>query len=141
VHQGDYVLKLTEGLAKPEETAALYVTTPKLVDAFDRALGLVGDALRSGQSKATYLHGSFGSGKSHFMAMLSLLLQGHEAAWRVADFHPLRPKHPFAGKQKLLELHFHMIVADSLESKLFLNYIEYVQQQHPEAALPGLFAD
>ena len=71
VHQGDYVLKLTEGLQNPEETAGLYVTTPKLVDAFDRALGLVGDALRSGQSKASYLHGSFGSGKSHFMAMLS----------------------------------------------------------------------
>ena len=141
VHQGDYVLKLTEGLQKPEETAGLYVTTPKLVDAFDQALGLVGDALRTGQSKASYLHGSFGSGKSHFMAMLSLLLQGHEAAWRIGDFHPLREKHPFAGKQKLLELHFHMIGAENLESKLFSTYIAHVQQNHPDSALPGLFSD
>ena len=141
VHQGDYVLKLTEGLQNPEETAGLYVTTPKLIDAFDRALGLVGDALKSGQSKATYLHGSFGSGKSHFMAMLSLLLQGHEAAWRQGDFHPLREKYPFAGKKKLLELHFHMIGAETLESKLFGTYIAHVQAQHPDAALPGLFAD
>lgn len=141
VHQGDYVLKLTEGLARPEETASLYVATPKLVDAFDRALGLIGDALRSGQSKATYLHGSFGSGKSHFMAMLSLLLAGHEAAWRIPEMHPLRDKHAFAGKQKLLELHCHMIGAETFESKLFATYVDTVQEHHPDATLPGLFAD
>jgi hypothetical protein len=141
VHQGDYVLKLTEGLAHPEETASLYVATPKLVDAFDRALGLIGDALKSGQSKASYLHGSFGSGKSHFMAMLSLLLAGHEAAWRLPEFHALRDKHAFAGRRKLLELHCHMIGAESLESKLFSTYIAHVEAEHPEATLPGLFAD
>lgn len=114
VHQGDFVLKLTEGLSHPEETAAQYVATPALVDAFDRALGLIGDALSSGHSKATYLHGSFGSGKSHFMAVLSLLLSGHEAAWRIPELHGLREKYAYAGKQRLLELHFHMIGAETL---------------------------
>ena len=47
--------------------------TPQLADAFDRALGLIEGALASGSSKAAYLHGSFGSGKSHFMAVLHLL--------------------------------------------------------------------
>lgn len=141
VHQGDFVLKLTEGLQRPDETAADYVATPALVDAFDRSLGLISDALKSGQSKATYLHGSFGSGKSHFMAMLSLLLQGHEGAWRISELHSLREKYPYAGKERLLELHCHMIGVGSLEERLFPTYIAAIEKAHPDAALPGLFAD
>jgi hypothetical protein len=141
VHQGDFVLKLTEGLQNPEETASLYVATPALVDAFDQALGLIGDALNSGRSKATYLHGSFGSGKSHFMAMLSLLLAGHPAAWRLPELHELRETHPFAGKHRLLELHCHMIGAETLEARLFSAYFAHLEKHHPEAPLPGLFAD
>ena len=140
-HQGAFVVKLTEGLQRPEQTAAEYVVTPGLVDAFDQSLGLIGRALHTGKSMATYLHGSFGSGKSHFMAILSLLLQGHEAAWRIAELHGLREKHAFAGKEKLLELHFHMIGARSLEEKLFSTYVDYVESQHPDEPLPGLFAD
>ena len=67
VRKGDFVLKLTEGVVDPEKTAGDFGATPPLVDAFDRALGLVGSALRDGKSQAAYLHGSFGSGKSHFM--------------------------------------------------------------------------
>ena len=37
-------------------------------------------AVQSKTSKATYLHGSFGSGKSHFMAVLHLILQGNPTA-------------------------------------------------------------
>jgi len=39
------------------------VGTPALRDAFDRALGLVGSAMRDQSSQAVYLHGVFGSGK------------------------------------------------------------------------------
>jgi predicted ATPase len=77
----DYVLQLTSGIEHPEQTPGLYVVTPGLADAFDRALTLVGRAILDGRSQAAYLHGSFGSGKSHFMAMLSLMLSGQEAAW------------------------------------------------------------
>jgi predicted ATPase len=37
---------------------------------------------RARQSVGTYLHGSFGSGKSHFMAVLSLILGGHRRRGR-----------------------------------------------------------
>jgi predicted ATPase len=36
--------------------------------------------VQTGGSKAAYLHGSFGSGKSHFMAVLNLLLAGNTQA-------------------------------------------------------------
>jgi chromosomal replication initiation ATPase DnaA len=67
IRKGDFVLALSEGLERPERTADSYVVTPALRDAFDTALDIVGNALEQGRSRAAYLHGSFGSGKSHFM--------------------------------------------------------------------------
>ncbi|HPA52709.1 MAG TPA: DUF6079 family protein, partial [Thermoanaerobaculia bacterium] len=78
VHQGDFVLKLTDGVERPKETLGSYVVTPQLREAFDAALSLVGSAVKEKTSKAALLHGSFGSGKSHFMAVLYQLLK-HDA--------------------------------------------------------------
>ncbi len=141
IRKGDFVLKLAEGVANPRETAQSYVVTPGLVRAFDQALGLVGGALRDGRSQAAYLHGSFGSGKSHFMAMLSLLLAGNEDAWRLPELHDLRGKHGFVGTKQLLELQFHMIGQQSIEGAIFAGYLAHVKAKHPGAPLPGLFAD
>lgn len=141
IRKGDFVHKLTEGVDAPAETARTYVVTPGLADAFDRALRLVGSALRDGHSQAAYLHGSFGSGKSHFMALLSLLLRGNEEAWRVAELHALRDKHDFVGKRRLLELHFHMVGQESIEGAVFSEYLDFVRERHPEAPVPALFAD
>src|SRR3546814_18201832 len=85
VHQGDFVLKLTAGVAHPDETLGSYVVTPQLVECFDRALSLIRSAVETDSSKGSYLHGSFGSGKSHFMAVLSLLLAGPPAACAVPE--------------------------------------------------------
>lgn len=141
VRRGDFVLKLAEGVEHPESTITSYVITPALTDALHQALGLVGSALEDGRSKGAYVHGSFGSGKSHFMAMLSLLLRNAPEAWRVPELHVLRDKHRFVEKAKLLELHFHMIGRASLESALFDTYVQYVEQVHPNAPVPALFAD
>jgi hypothetical protein len=136
-----FVLKLAEGVEDPKTTASTYVVTPALVTAFDHALGVVGAALRDKKSAAAYLHGSFGSGKSHFMALLSLLLAGNEDAWRIPALHALREKHAFAGKTKLLELHFHMIDRASLESAIFTEYLAVVRTKHSDAPVPPLFGD
>lgn len=136
-----FVLKLAEGVEDPKTTASTYVVTPALVDAFDRALAIVGAALRDRKSEVAYLLGSFGSGKSHFMALLSLLLSGNEDAWRIPALHALREKHAFAGQKKLLELHFHMVDRASLESAIFTEYLNTVRTRHPEAPVPALFGD
>jgi len=75
VRKGDFVLNLSKGVTEPEKTLAQYVVTPQLVTCFDDALGFIRSAVDASNSKACYLHGSFGSGKSHFMAVLHLLLQ------------------------------------------------------------------
>jgi predicted ATPase len=72
VRQGDFVLKLTDGVQHPETTLRDYVVTPSLAGSFDAALGMIGDAIRGKASKGAYLHGSFGTGKSHFMVQLRI---------------------------------------------------------------------
>ena len=75
------MLRLTDSI-EPDEIARTvdeYVVTPALAEAFDAALGLVAEALTSGVSRGAFLTGSFGSGKSHFMAVLHALLR-HEPA-------------------------------------------------------------
>ena len=76
VNKGDFVLNLTAGVSSANAPATLhnYVVTPQLANCFDLALGFIKSAVESNTSKACYLHGSFGSGKSHFMAVLHLLL-------------------------------------------------------------------
>ena len=91
VRRGDFVLRLTEGVTKPEETIDNYVVTPQLVDSFDEALGLISSSIESHSSKASYLHGSFGSGKSHFMAILHLLLQNNPHARSIPSWRLLLP--------------------------------------------------
>ena len=73
----DYVLRLTDSIEPGEiaRTVDEYVVTPALAEAFDTALGLVAEALTSGVSRGAFLTGSFGSGKSHFMAVLYALLR------------------------------------------------------------------
>src|SRR4051794_7798423 len=68
VHKGDFVLNLSEGVTpdKAGRTLDEYVVTPQLADCFDNALGFIKSAIDARSSKAAYLHGSFGSGKSHF---------------------------------------------------------------------------
>ena len=84
VGRGDFVLRLSEGITDPEGTVQHYQVTPQLVECFDQALNLVKSAIQGGTgrgtSKAAYLHGSFGSGKSHFMAILYLILAGNSHA-------------------------------------------------------------
>jgi len=141
VKKNDFVTVMTTSVGTPETTADTFIVTPQLAQCFDRALTLVGTSLADGRSLGAYLHGSFGSGKSHFMAVLSLLLRGDEHAWRKPELHDLRQKHPHVGARRLCELHFHMIGATSLEQAIFDGYLAHVQAQHPGAPVPALFAD
>jgi hypothetical protein len=142
VHKIGFVEELARAVSHPKATAESYVVTPAIVGAFDKALELVSGALRDGRSRAAFLQGSFGSGKSHFMALVSLLLDGEENAWRIPELHALREKYGFAGKSKLLQLRFHMIGhTGNLEGAIFLRYLDAIRERHPGADLPGVFAD
>lgn len=140
VRQGDFVLRLTAGLQTPLQTVHDYVATPQLVKCFDQALGVVKGAIDSRSSKGAYLHGSFGSGKSHFMAILSLLLSGDTTARGKPELAPIVSKHNvWTQGKKFLVVPYHMINAETLESALFGGYAEITAKLYPNAPSPGFY--
>ena len=88
VQRGDFGLRLAEDSTRPDVVLGNYVVTPELKLCFDDALSFVRSAIDSRTSKASYLHGSFASGKSHFMAVLHLILQGNPTARSIPEIAP-----------------------------------------------------
>jgi len=139
IHAGDYVLRLTEGVERVDETLREYVVTPALARAFDAALGLVANAVTSGRSQAAFLHGSFGSGKSHFMAVLHALLGGDPRARGIPELAEPLARHDAALQQRrFLRLTYHLIGAESLEHAVLGGYVEQIRRLHPDASLPAV---
>lgn len=141
VKKSDFVVQLTDGVAHPEALLRNYAVTTDILRAFDLALDWVRGALRDGRSTAAYVHGSFGSGKSHFMAVLSLILSGDPTPWRSTELHEVLARHEWVKEKKLLRLHLNMAAARSLEDKVFPEYLRQVRRLHLDASIPALFAD
>lgn len=139
VHQGDFVLKLSEGVTHADQTLRDYVVTPQLVDAFGNALGFIHQAVQTGGSKAAYLHGSFGSGKSHFMAVLNLLLAGNTQARSIPELADVVARNSWTTGRKFLLVPYHMVGARDMESAVLGQYAEFVRKLHPDAPVPGFY--
>jgi hypothetical protein len=142
VHDGDFVLKLNQGISGAEaaSTIAKYVVTDDLAANFDEALGLVASALQDGESKAKFLQGSFGSGKSHFMAMLHLLLEHNPDARAKPELHRAVAKYDSQlGDKKFLLVPIHFLDAKSMEQKILGGYVDAIRVAHPKAPLPPVY--
>lgn len=139
VRKGDFVLNLSRGVTEPDKTLDQYVVTPQLAACYDDALSFIRSSVDPANSKACYLHGSFGSGKSHFMAVLHLLLQ-HNAAVRSLEYlDKVCAKHTWVEQKKFLLIPYHMIGARNMESAILGGYVDHVMQLHPDAPLPGVY--
>lgn len=141
VGSDDYVLRLTDSTGDDQRIAATldeYVITDPLRDNFFAAIDLVSDALARNTSRAAYLTGSFGSGKSHFMAVLYALL-GNHPAMRTSKFQALTGHYDgrLSGK-KILRLTYHLLGAKSLEQAVLRGYVEQITRLHPDAPLPAV---
>lgn len=137
----DFVLRLTDGVGHSRVAATMssYVVTPSLAESFDQSLALVAEAVQSGVSRGAFLTGSFGSGKSHFMAVLHALL-GNEPLARVEPLlQPVIARHdPVLQDKKILRLAFHLLGAKTLEDAILGGYLRQVRELHPEAPLPAV---
>lgn len=141
VHKSDFVMSLKGGVGQAKETLDNYVVTTQLAECFDGALSLISSAVSEGSSKGTYLHGSFGSGKSHFMAVLHLLLRGNDAARSRPELAPVIAKHDGRLQNRtFLQVPYRLIGANSLEEAVLGGYVDHVAYLHPDAPLPAVFA-
>src|SRR5882724_11897291 len=133
VQKGDFVLRLAEGVNRAEETLRDYVVTPELKECFDNALTFIRSALQTNTSKASYLHGSFGSGKSHFMAILHLILQSNPLARGIPELASVIAKHnEWISGKKFLLVPYHMIASRDMEQGILGGYVDFVRRTHPD---------
>ncbi|MBP7629545.1 MAG: hypothetical protein KA758_03760 [Acidimicrobiales bacterium] len=140
VHKGDLVFRLADGADDPAKTVREYVVTEQLTTAFVDAVKLLRSAVTDHVSKAAYLHGSFGSGKSNFMAVLQLLLDGDVHARAKPELAPVVAELD-KGTGAYLTVPFHLIGADTLESAVFGQYVDHLARVHPDAPPPAVYAD
>jgi hypothetical protein len=141
VSASDFVVGLAEGVEDKQQTLSTYVVTPQLTECFGKALDLVAGAVQDKRSRAAFLHGSFGSGKSHFMAVLYMLLQHDRDARAIPELAPvLADSDPTLQGKRILPLTFHMIGAESLEAAVLGGYVRQIRQskEHADAPLPAV---
>jgi hypothetical protein len=142
VHKGDFVMSLASGVTDKAGTLEHYVVTDQLARAFDNALGFIASAVREDKSKAAYLDGSFGSGKSHFMAVLHLVLQRDPDARGIPELAQAIKDHDETLEPCSFALvPFHMIGAESMEQAIFGGYVEHVRRIDPGAPPPSVYPD
>jgi hypothetical protein len=141
VHDGDFVLTLARGV-QDKSTITDYVVTDRLAQNFDKALDLIKSALETGASRAAYLNGSFGSGKSHFMAVLYAILKGDPDARgkrRLADVVARHNK--WLNGRTFLLVPYHLPDSQSLDAAILGGYVAHVAKEYPGAALPAVYRD
>ena len=139
VTDSDFVLKLADGVANAGATIRDYVVTESLARNFSEALGLVGQAVETGRSQAAFLHGSFGAGKSHFMAVLHQILTGNPQARAIPELAPqIATADRWLTGTKVLPLTYHMLGARSVEEAVFSGYLAQIKALHPDAPTPAL---
>lgn len=143
ISTSDFVLSLADAVTSGgvENALADYVVTERLLENFEEALGLIKSAVDGHTSKAAYLHGSFGSGKSHFMAVLYALLSRNQTARARGDFDPVLTKHEWldTDNRNFLMVPYHMIGAKSMEQRVLGGYVNHITTLHPEAPLPRVY--
>jgi hypothetical protein len=142
VDPGDFVLKLSEGISHADAAVANYVATSALAERFDEALALIKSALVGGSSKAAYLDGSFGAGKSHFMAVLAALLDNNRRVRKIPELAWVVEKYDGSVLgRRYLHVPYHLVGKQSLEEAVLSGYLSYVAGEHPDASPPGVLLD
>ncbi|WP_229403999.1 MULTISPECIES: phage resistance protein [Micromonospora] len=134
VGEGDFVVKAAEGADLDH-----YVVTDQLRDNFTEALKRIGHAITTGRSQAMFLHGSFGSGKSHFMAVLREILGHNPRARGIPGLAgPVVAADPWLPGRRFLTLTLHMLDARSVEQAILEGYLRHVTAAHPDAPVPAV---
>jgi hypothetical protein len=140
VHAGDFKVELSGGFTETEQRVAEYVVTDQLREAFGKALSLVRAAVRTGSSHAAYLHGSFGSGKSHFLTVLHAILNDHPAARAKPGLQAVIAEHDdWLRGRRFLMVPYHLVGATDIGSAILGGYVATVRRLHPEQPTPAVY--
>lgn len=111
-----FVIRLEDGSEeKKRQLVADYVLTPAVRAALPTVLGKMADVQARGEDHGRFVHGSFGSGKSHFMGFVGLLLEDDPVAWAKddPDVRALETRHRgWIREARLLVVRTHMMTVN-----------------------------
>ncbi|MBA2949605.1 PglY protein [Streptomyces himalayensis] len=142
---GDFKVELSGGFGESGQRVREYVITDQLEQAFRKSLGIVKAAVRDNTSHAAYLHGSFGSGKSHFLTVLHAILNDSAAVARdKPKLQAVIAEHADwlvqeGTRKRFLMVPYHLVGAASLDSALLGGYVATVRRLHPGAPVPPVY--
>ncbi|MFF1844561.1 PglY protein [Streptomyces sp. NPDC058217] len=142
---GDFKVELSGGFGESGQRVREYVVTNQLEQAFRKSLGIVKAAVRDNTSHAAYLHGSFGSGKSHFLTVLHAILNDSAAVARdKPKLQAVIAEHADwlvqeGTRKRFLMVPYHLVGAASLDSALLGGYVATVRRLHPGAPVPPVY--
>ncbi|SMQ15904.1 hypothetical protein SAMN06272771_2242 [Streptomyces sp. Ag82_O1-12] len=140
VHAGDFKVELSGGFTETDARVAEYVVTEQLQGAFRSALGLVGAAVRSGNSHAAYLHGSFGAGKSHFLTVLHAVLNNSAAARSKPRLQEVIAEHDdWLRDSTFLMVPYHLVGSTDLDSAILGGYVHAVRSLEGNKPTPAVY--
>lgn len=140
VHAGDFKVELSGGFTETDARVAEYVVTEQLQGAFRSALGLVGAAVRSGNSHAAYLHGSFGAGKSHFLTVLHAVLNNSAAARSKPRLQEVIAEHDdWLRGSRFLMVPYHLVGSTDLDSAILGGYVHAVRSLEGNKPTPAVY--
>jgi hypothetical protein len=100
-----------------------YVVTDKVAAEMERLVDrIIASCVRHEAGQGHYLHGSFGSGKSHFMAILGLILENKAAVW--TKEHPtirrIKARHEaWLNRHKILVVPIYMLGQNKLQTACY----------------------
>ncbi|WP_433890500.1 PglY protein [Streptomyces sp. CA-111067] len=142
---GDFKVELSGGFGESAQRVREYVVTDQLEQAFRKSLGIVKASVRDNSSHAAYLHGSFGSGKSHFLTVLHAILNDSAAVARdqpklqavIADHADWLVQE--GTRKRFLMVPYHLVGAASLDSALLGGYVATSRRLHPGAPVPPVY--
>lgn len=116
---------------------ASFVLVDSVFQQVDKLLGTVGERFDQGLDVGRFIHGTFGSGKSHLMTVLSKMFESDEVVYEVGDprLSELRGRHGWIDQRKLLVVRLNMMGKETLVRALFDAYHAALPQGTPQATL------
>lgn len=124
--------------ADRREDLARYVLPEAVYRQLDALLKVVGERLAQGKDIGRFLHGSFGSGKSHLMQVLAAMLRRDPVVYEVGDprLRLLRQAHPWLDQRRVLTVSLNMMDRESsLTEALYRAYNAALPAGTPPAVL------
>lgn len=127
----------TSDPSRVRQDLASFVMVDSVFQQVDRMLGATHDRFQQNQDIGRFIHGTFGCGKSHLLAVLAKMLESDELVYEVGDprLRELRGRHGWMDRKNLLVVRLNMMGKPGVVRALFDAYHAALPDDTPPVVL------